>query len=181
MFNHYILHCNATSNNIIWHLFLANCIRTTGGTVREGSCCHFPFSYDGGQYYHCIVTPKNNERMWCATTPYFEQDRQWGYCPRSTKGPTRSFFNPVKPVIPSEEILPSTLSPYNSNEYYDSPYMTQDDTNVPCNAMCSRVCDASCPKHCCLSVRADLPITAYMGNNYDRNDKRSSMYPLQQR
>ena len=53
--------------------------------MREGSCCNFPFSYNGAQYYHCILSPKNNERMWCATTPYFEQDKQWGYCPRSGK------------------------------------------------------------------------------------------------
>ncbi len=71
--------------NTILYLFLANCIHTTGGTVREGSCCHFPFSFNGAQYYHCLLSPKNNERMWCATTPYFEQDRQWGYCPRSSK------------------------------------------------------------------------------------------------
>ena len=71
--------------NTILYLFLANCIHTTGGTVREGSCCHFPFSFNGAQYYHCLLSPTNNERMWCATTPYFEQDRQWGYCPRSSK------------------------------------------------------------------------------------------------
>ena len=51
--------------------------------MKESSCCHFPFSYNGAQYYHCILSPANNERMWCATTPYYEQDKQWGYCPRS--------------------------------------------------------------------------------------------------
>ncbi|CAB4002013.1 Matrix metallo ase-9 [Paramuricea clavata] len=154
----------------------SNCIHTIGGTVREGSCCHFPFSYNGAQYYHCILSPKNNERMWCATTPYFEQDKQWGYCPRSAKAPVRSFIKPVKPVTPSQEFPQSQTSPYDNNQYYSNPYMTEDDSNVPCNAMCSRVCDESCPKHCCLTIRADLPMTAYMGNNYDRNDKRSNLY-----
>ncbi|XP_028400375.1 uncharacterized protein LOC114523599 [Dendronephthya gigantea] len=155
----------------------SNCIHTTGGVVRDGSCCHFPFSFNGNQYYHCILSQRNNERMWCSTTPYYERDKQWGYCPRSAKAPAHPFVKPVQPVEPSEQLQGTEFQ--SDNEYYDNPSYTDDDNAYrPCSAMCSRVCDETCPKHCCLSVRANLPITAYMGNNYDSNDKRSHVYPF---
>ena len=56
----------------------------TGGNVPKGSACVFPFIYAGNAYFDCI-TVDNDNVPWCATTPNFDVDGQWGNC-RSTAG-----------------------------------------------------------------------------------------------
>lgn len=81
----------------------------------------------------------------------------------AAKAPMRAFVKSDQPVYTSEQ-LPGTEFQTNS-EYYG-----EDDAYMPCNAMCSRVCDVTCPKHCCLSVRADLPLTAVSFFDTDLKD-----------
>ncbi|XP_032192774.1 coagulation factor XII isoform X1 [Mustela erminea] len=45
-----------------------------------GEPCYFPFQYNRQLYHKCIHRGRPGPRPWCATTPNFEQDQQWGYC-----------------------------------------------------------------------------------------------------
>ena len=55
--------------------FLGSC-RTR---ATNGNCCVFPFLYKRRRYYRC--TRRNGARPWCATTPSYDRDRLWSYCP----------------------------------------------------------------------------------------------------
>ncbi|XP_008576423.1 PREDICTED: coagulation factor XII [Galeopterus variegatus] len=45
-----------------------------------GEPCHFPFQYHRQLYHTCIHKDRPGPRPWCATTPNFDRDQQWGYC-----------------------------------------------------------------------------------------------------
>lgn len=46
----------------------------------DGKLCHFPFQYHRRLYHKCIHKGRPGSRPWCATTPNFDEDQQWGYC-----------------------------------------------------------------------------------------------------
>lgn len=46
----------------------------------DGKLCHFPFQYHRRLYHKCIHKGRLGSRLWCATTPNFDEDQQWGYC-----------------------------------------------------------------------------------------------------
>ncbi|XP_041503869.1 coagulation factor XII-like, partial [Microtus oregoni] len=45
----------------------------------DGNLCHFPFLYHRRLHHRCIHKGGPG-RSWCAITPNFDQDQQWGYC-----------------------------------------------------------------------------------------------------
>ncbi|XP_057643841.1 coagulation factor XII [Chionomys nivalis] len=45
----------------------------------DGNLCHFPFLYHRRLHHRCIHKGRPG-RSWCAITPNFDQDQQWGYC-----------------------------------------------------------------------------------------------------
>ncbi|XP_051876049.1 hepatocyte growth factor activator [Pristis pectinata] len=47
--------------------------------TESGSICTFPFRY-GGKLYRTCVLSKQTGKKWCATTPNYNKDKQWGYC-----------------------------------------------------------------------------------------------------
>ena len=53
---------------------------TCATRTRSNFCCVFPFIYKGRRYSSCtrINSPKG---PWCATTPSYDADKLWGYCP----------------------------------------------------------------------------------------------------
>uniref|UniRef100_A0AAY4A8L1 Fibronectin type-II domain-containing protein n=1 Tax=Denticeps clupeoides TaxID=299321 RepID=A0AAY4A8L1_9TELE len=50
---------------------------TVNGNAR-GAACVFPFLYRGTPTYSC--TAVNYDKLWCSTTPNYDQDRLWGEC-----------------------------------------------------------------------------------------------------
>ncbi|XP_021036193.1 coagulation factor XII isoform X2 [Mus caroli] len=46
----------------------------------DGRLCHFPFQYHRQLHHKCIHKRRPGSRPWCATTPNFDEDQQWGYC-----------------------------------------------------------------------------------------------------
>ena len=68
-------------------LFLSgSCRRRT--TSRY--CCAFPFIYKGRRYNSC--TRRKHNRPWCATTPNYDRDRQWGNCGGKRLGNNREIL-----------------------------------------------------------------------------------------
>ena len=61
---------------LLIHSLLGKCATRT----RSNFCCVFPFIYKGRRYSSCtrINSPKG---PWCATTPNYDADKLWGYCP----------------------------------------------------------------------------------------------------
>ncbi|CAH6797803.1 coagulation factor XII [Phodopus roborovskii] len=51
----------------------------------DGKLCHFPFQYHRRLYHKCIHKGWPGSRPWCAITPNFDQDQQWGYCSEPKK------------------------------------------------------------------------------------------------
>merc|ERR550534_1743085 len=45
----------------------------------EDTCCVFPFIYLGKTYEGCTTVDYNN-KLWCATTSNYDQDKEWGNC-----------------------------------------------------------------------------------------------------
>ncbi|ERE80473.1 coagulation factor XII-like protein [Cricetulus griseus] len=53
--------------------------------TAHGKLCHFPFQYHRRLYHKCIHKGRPGSRPWCAITPNFDQDQQWGYCSEPKK------------------------------------------------------------------------------------------------
>lgn len=53
------------------------------GGNAQGANCFFPFIYSGKLTYKCI-TDNNDGKLWCATTPSYDDDRVWGNCDGKT-------------------------------------------------------------------------------------------------
>ncbi|XP_070600411.1 matrix metalloproteinase-9-like [Erythrolamprus reginae] len=47
----------------------------------SGAPCHFPFISDGKNYSSCTTDRRQDGLPWCATTPNFDQDHMYGFCP----------------------------------------------------------------------------------------------------
>ncbi|KAL9950579.1 hypothetical protein ACROYT_G043095 [Oculina patagonica] len=80
----------------------ANSVYTVSGRCRrrtgDDHCCVFPFTYQGENYNSC-TTINSKRRPWCAITPNFPRDREWGYCkPQTTNISTAQ----VPPSLPQQ-------------------------------------------------------------------------------
>ncbi|XP_073438361.1 macrophage mannose receptor 1-like [Dendrobates tinctorius] len=47
----------------------------------NGQPCKFPFKYNNKVYVDCTTDGKSEGRPWCATTPDYDTDQLFGYCP----------------------------------------------------------------------------------------------------
>ena len=67
-------------NTLFWWLYSYS-LGTCATRTKSNFCCVFPFMYKGRRYNSCtrIKSPKG---PWCATTPNYDADKMWGYCPR---------------------------------------------------------------------------------------------------
>ncbi|XP_060053222.1 coagulation factor XII isoform X2 [Erinaceus europaeus] len=52
----------------------------TASVTVTGEPCHFPFQYQRRLFHKCIRRGQPSPQPWCATTPNFDRDQQWGYC-----------------------------------------------------------------------------------------------------
>ncbi|XP_049635156.1 matrix metalloproteinase-9 [Suncus etruscus] len=52
----------------------------TGGNAA-GEMCAFPFTFLGKEYSACTRDGRTDGLLWCATTPNFDTDKKWGFCP----------------------------------------------------------------------------------------------------
>ncbi|KAJ8009253.1 hypothetical protein DPEC_G00086970 [Dallia pectoralis] len=50
-----------------------------GGTA-DGQPCLFPFLFLGQEYSDCTTDGRGDDRLWCATTYDYDQDKRWGFC-----------------------------------------------------------------------------------------------------
>ena len=86
---------------------------TWGGTQVSGKC-NFPFMYKDTKYEK--YTMVDSVFPWCATTPDFGKDQEWGYClpsqmkpgPRGPMGP-RGPQGPQGPTGPKGQVLDRTV------------------------------------------------------------------------
>ncbi|XP_070600410.1 matrix metalloproteinase-9-like [Erythrolamprus reginae] len=63
-----------------WTLGRGVVVKTHFGNA-DGSLCHFPFVFDGKSYSSCTTEGREDGLPWCATTPNFDQDKTYGFCP----------------------------------------------------------------------------------------------------
>ncbi|CAL8246528.1 unnamed protein product [Lota lota] len=47
----------------------------------QGMPCAFPFKYNNRWYSECTSEGREDNHPWCATTPRYDQDERWGFCP----------------------------------------------------------------------------------------------------
>ena len=57
---------------------LPSCYIPTYGGNAGGASCVFPFFYEGFIFGTC--TKQDHDRLWCATTRYYDEDKLWGNC-----------------------------------------------------------------------------------------------------
>ena len=55
---------------------------STNGEDANAANCVFPFTYQGQQYWECIVRLAVSDNPWCATTENYDEEEQWANCPR---------------------------------------------------------------------------------------------------
>nr|BAG16271.1 matrix metalloproteinase 9 [Rhabdophis tigrinus tigrinus] len=63
-----------------WTLGRGIVVKTHFGN-SDGSSCHFPFTFEGKSYSTCTTEGRQDGLPWCATTPNFDQDKKYGFCP----------------------------------------------------------------------------------------------------
>ncbi|XP_038606275.1 matrix metalloproteinase-9 [Tachyglossus aculeatus] len=63
-----------------WTLGKGEVVYTRFGTA-EGAACHFPFTFSGRRYEACTSDGREDGLPWCATTPDYDQDGLFGFCP----------------------------------------------------------------------------------------------------
>ncbi|KAM6457666.1 matrix metalloproteinase-9 isoform 1-T1 [Liasis olivaceus] len=63
-----------------WTLGTGTVVKTYYGNAN-GSSCHFPFTFEGKTYSFCTPDGREDGLPWCATTPNFDQDKLYGFCP----------------------------------------------------------------------------------------------------
>ncbi|XP_007436108.2 matrix metalloproteinase-9 [Python bivittatus] len=63
-----------------WTLGTGAVVKTYYGNAN-GSSCHFPFTFGGKTYSSCTPDGREDGLPWCATTPNFDQDKLYGFCP----------------------------------------------------------------------------------------------------
>ncbi|KAJ7332304.1 hypothetical protein JRQ81_014484 [Phrynocephalus forsythii] len=63
-----------------WTLGTGIVVKTYYGNAN-GASCHFPFTFEGRSYSTCTTEGREDQLPWCATTPNFDQDKMYGFCP----------------------------------------------------------------------------------------------------
>ncbi|XP_075033821.1 matrix metalloproteinase-9 [Mixophyes fleayi] len=63
-----------------WTLGTGVVVSTRFGNA-EGAVCHFPFIFEGQSYSSCTSSGRSDGHLWCSTTPNFDQDKKYGFCP----------------------------------------------------------------------------------------------------
>uniref|UniRef100_A0A3P9I5P8 Phospholipase A2 receptor 1 n=1 Tax=Oryzias latipes TaxID=8090 RepID=A0A3P9I5P8_ORYLA len=47
----------------------------------NGMPCVFPFNYNNKWYAECTTEGREDNLHWCSTTPRYDRDERWGFCP----------------------------------------------------------------------------------------------------
>uniref|UniRef100_A0A8D0H4E8 Matrix metalloproteinase-9 n=2 Tax=Sphenodon punctatus TaxID=8508 RepID=A0A8D0H4E8_SPHPU len=63
-----------------WTLGTGIVVKTSYGNAN-GANCHFPFAFEGQSYSTCITAGRSDGLPWCATTPDYDRDKTYGFCP----------------------------------------------------------------------------------------------------
>ncbi|KAG9473740.1 hypothetical protein GDO78_004178 [Eleutherodactylus coqui] len=63
-----------------WTLGTGVVVKTRFGNA-DGAICSFPFVFDGETYTSCTSAGRSDGHIWCSTTPNFDKDQKFGFCP----------------------------------------------------------------------------------------------------
>ncbi|XP_069740757.1 matrix metalloproteinase-9-like [Narcine bancroftii] len=65
----------------LWTLGKGPAVKTHYGNAN-GEFCYFPFTFNGKTYKACTADGRKDNYVWCATTPDYEKDQKYGFCPQ---------------------------------------------------------------------------------------------------
>uniref|UniRef100_A0A3B3HHY1 Fibronectin type-II domain-containing protein n=1 Tax=Oryzias latipes TaxID=8090 RepID=A0A3B3HHY1_ORYLA len=67
---------------LLWASFSGGAlhIHTLLGNAN-GMPCVFPFNYNNKWYSECTTEGREDNLHWCSTTPRYDRDERWGFCP----------------------------------------------------------------------------------------------------
>ncbi|XP_078262974.1 protein sel-1 homolog 1 [Rhinoraja longicauda] len=71
--------------------------KAIGGTA-DGELCVFPFLFTDREYLSCTTDGRDDDRLWCATTNNFNQDKKWGFCETDEEASQRKFAQEAEKI-----------------------------------------------------------------------------------